>query len=279
MKLKIGTAIRAFFVLTMCIVITSCQKTERPKLGDYPLDANPPGGPLKFYVAFDGTTTDPLYNGVDSIRANFPSINPLASTEGISGKAVQGEDGKAIVYVTPNDFKNSTSFSIAFWMKSLAEAGRTEFLFSLVDATYGWSNSAAFVLVENQTTTNATMKFGLMDQWLEGTFNKPLFDGNWHHVVYVYDETTSKMTYYFDGSVVSDMTPGQTDVKNGSDPRGKIDFSNATSLILAGWNKHGNAAGPTDDWIKTFKGTLDQFRLYGIPLSASEVQALYNSKL
>ncbi|MDB5200114.1 MAG: hypothetical protein JWO92_2077 [Chitinophagaceae bacterium] len=267
------------WILAASISITACKKLDRPKLGTYPKDATAPGGPLKFYVAFDGTTSNPLMNAVDSVKANFPSSNPLGSTTGISGKAMQGEDNKAIQYASANDFKNSTSFSISFWMKNTAQAGRTEFLFSLVDETYGWSNSAAFVLVENQTATNTTMKFGLMDQWLEGTFNKPLFDGSWHHMVYVYDETTSKMTYYFDGAVVTGMTTTQTDVTNGGSPRGKIDFTKASSFIIAGWNKHGNAKGPTDDWIKTYKGAMDQFRLYGKALTASEVQALYNSKL
>ncbi|MDB5223887.1 MAG: hypothetical protein JWN83_2554 [Chitinophagaceae bacterium] len=265
--------------LLFMLVFVSCQKMHRPALGDYPKDANPPGGPLKFYVAFDGTTSNPLMNAVDSVRAKFPSSNPLASIDGVRGKGFQGADDKVILYSSANDFAASTSFSISFWMKNTAQAGRTEFLFSLVDETYGWSNSAAFVLVENQTATNTTMKFGLMDQWLEGTFNKPLFDGSWHHMVYVYDETTSKMTYYFDGAVVTGMTTTQTNVTNGGSPRGKIDFTKASSLILAGWNKHGNAKGPTDDWIKTYKGAMDQFRLYGKALTASEVQALYNSKL
>lgn len=265
--------------LSLVAFMTSCQKMKKPDYADYPADANPPGGPLKFYASFDGTSADPLMNGVDSIRANFPASNPLTSVPGISGKAVQGSDGKAVLYPSANDFKDATSFSISFWLKNTAQAGRTEFLFSLADDTYGWSRSAAFVLVENQTASNTTMKFGLMDQWLEGTFNKPMFDGNWHHIVYVYDQTTSKMTYYFDGAVVTGLTATQTDVKNGGNPRGAINFSNANKFILAGWNKHANAEGPTDDWVKSYNGAMDQFRLYGKALTASEVSALYSSRL
>ncbi len=44
-------------------------------------------GPLKFYVAFDGTTSNPLMNAVDSIRAKFPSDNPLASIDGAKRKS------------------------------------------------------------------------------------------------------------------------------------------------------------------------------------------------
>ncbi len=265
--------------LSLVLVLAACQKMKRPSLADYPKDVAAPGGPLKFYVAFDGSSPDVLRNAVDSVRANFASTNPLASVAGISGKAAQGADGKAITWAVANDFKSATSFTIALWMKNSAQAGRTEFVFSLVDDKYGWHHSAIFLLVENQTPTQATMKLGLMDQWLEGTFTKPLFDGNWHHMVYVYDQTTSKMTYYFDGAAVAGMNATQTDVKKSGAPRGPVDLSTSNKLILGGWNKHGSAAGPGDAWIKTYTGTMDQFRLYGKALSAAEVSALYNSKL
>ncbi len=270
---------KVFLGLSLVAFMTSCQKMKKPDFADYPADANPPGGPLKFYASFDGTSADPLMNGVDSIRANFPASNPLTSVAGISGKAVQGSDGKAVLYPSANDFKDATSFSISMWLKNTAQAGRTEFLFSLQDDTYGWHHSAVFLLMENQTSTSATMKLCVMDQWLEGTFSKPVFDGNWHHIVYSYDQTTSKMTYYFDGAVVNGMNAVQTDVKNGGNPRGAVNFKNANKFILAGWNKHANTDGPTDDWIKSYNGTMDQFRLYGKALSAAEVSALYSSRL
>lgn len=262
----------------LAILLFSCQKMDRPALANYVKDANPPGGPLKFYTAFDGTTSDPLMNAVDSIRATFASANPLASIAGISGKAVQGTEGKALLYPSANDFKTATSFSISFWLKNTAQAGRTEFLFSLVDDTYGWHHSAAFVLVENQTPTKATMKFGLMDQWLEGNFEKPMFDGNWHHIVYAYDQATSKMSYYFDGALVTGLSAAQTDAKNGGNARGAVNFSNATNMVIGGWNKHANITGPTDGWISSFTGGIDQFRLYSKALTSTEVAALYTNK-
>ena len=64
--------------LAAMILFTACQKLDKPELGNnYPKDSNPPGGPLKFYVAFDGTTSNPSMNAVDSIRASFASDNPL----------------------------------------------------------------------------------------------------------------------------------------------------------------------------------------------------------
>ncbi|HET9057934.1 MAG TPA: LamG domain-containing protein [Chitinophagaceae bacterium] len=268
--------------IILAFIFSSCQKLERPVLSKLIEDANPPNGPLRFYAAMNGSGTDQLRNAVDSIRANFPSVNDLTSIDGISGKAMQGVDGKSIVYASANDMNKATSFTIAFWMKNTDE-GRTEFVFSLVDDKYGWHHSAIFLLLEHGNTTATTLKLGLMDQWLEwpdaNKFPKPLLDGNWHHIAFVYDENTSKLTYYFDGSVVTGAPAGATDVKNGSNPRGALDLKSANKLILGGWNKHGGAQGPQDDWIKSYKGGLDQFRMYNKALSASEIQALFTNKL
>jgi hypothetical protein len=90
MNYKNRIPIYAFCLLSVGFAINGCQKLDRPALGDYPKDANPPGGPLKFYTAFDGTTPDPIFNAVDSIKANFPSSNPLPQIDGVNGKAIGG---------------------------------------------------------------------------------------------------------------------------------------------------------------------------------------------
>lgn len=261
------------------MVVLSCQKMERPALADYAKDANPPGGPLKFYVAFDGTTADPLMNAVDSIRANFPSANPLASTTGISIKGVQGASGKAIKYTTANDFKASTSATISMWVNNTVNPN-TELYFSLASKDY-WHESAAFLLVENAAIDKCTFKFALQDHWVEYTnqsFVKPLFNGQWHHLAFTYNETTSKLSVYFDGQEVP--TPGTSGTfTTGGAPMGKLNLTNATNLVLSGWNKHAGLTGPTDAWISSFSGKMDQFRLYGKALTASEILAIYNSKL
>jgi hypothetical protein len=276
-------------VVFITLVIISCQKLDRPELGDYPTDANPPGGPLKFYVAFDGTSSNPLRNAVDSIRASFASSNPLSSITGISGKAVQGQLDKAIKYSNANDWANSTSMTIAFWLKNTPWSGGPGFVFNLTDKDH-WANGKTWLLFEDQgqsSTTSAAMKFVLQDQWFEfvgaNIFNKPILDGNWHHLAITYDETTSKLTYYFDGQALTGLPANLTDVKNGSNPRGKLNLKSndgtAGQFVFGGWNKHAGISGPTDGWIQGFNGGLDQLRLYSKALSAAEVQALYNSKL
>lgn len=263
----------------IALIAGSCQKKERPKLGDFPRDSNPPGGPLKFFAAFDGNTNNPLMNAVDSIRANFPSENPLESTAGVSGNAIQGAAGKAVKFPSANDFKNATSCTIAFWVNNTVNPN-TELYFSLVDKDY-WHESSAFLLVEHAKVDACTFKFALMDHWVEYTnqsFTKPLFDGQWHHLAFTYDETTSQLKIYFDGQNVP--TPGNsgTFMTNGQ-PMGKLDLANASNFIVSGWNKHAGLSGPTDDWISAFSGKMDQFRLYDKVLTETEIQALYNSKM
>ena len=87
------------------------------------------------------------------------------------------------------------------------------------------------------------------------------------------------MSIYFDGVEVP--TPGTQGnfTGSGGGPLGSLDLASGTNLILGGWNKHAGVDGPTDDWIKGFSGKMDQFRLYGKALSATEIQALYNSRM
>lgn len=266
------------FLPVLFLSISSCQKMDRPKLGDYPKDTNPPGGPLKFYTAFDGSD-------VDSIRGTFAASNPLKFVQGVNQQAVQGERGKAIRYPSANDFKNSTSFTLSWWMKQKPHKDGAEFVFSLTDKDY-WHNSAMFLLIEDEgqsTSSEAAIKFVMQDQWFEfvggNRMSGNILNDQWHHLAIVYDQTTSKLTWYVDGNALSNLPANLTDVKKDGNPRGPLTLRNAENLILAGWGKHVGLAGPEDPWVQSYSGALDQWRMYNRPLSATEVMALYNSKL
>jgi hypothetical protein len=286
----------AIFMLLLVGIFAACKKQSRPALGDYPKDNNPPGGPLKFYAAFDGTTTNPLMNAVDSIRANFPSVNPFTIIDGVEGKAAKGVDMKALLYPSANDFDKSTSFTIAFWEKnSVPTGGDPQFLFSLASKDY-WEQSSLFMLIDHDqadpsghsgsSVDSAIVKVAIEDYWFEftqehGKMPGHLLNGNWHHIAIAYDETTSKLTYYIDGQALTGLNPKLTDFLDGNGhPFGKVHFTNTYAFVLGGWNKHvslGNGA-PTDSWIQSWQGGLDQFRMYNKVLTAAEVQALYNNK-
>jgi hypothetical protein len=258
------------------LLLAGCQKMDRPALDpNFPTDENQvtlPGN-LRFFASFNGTDgPSPRWNASDSISGNPALLFPLSYEPGVTGNALVGKDGTSALYLNANDFKNATDFSIAFWIKSAAHVGRTEFIFSMVQPGFSWHQSALFILVENQTASNVTMKVGVKDQWLEGNFPKPMFDNNWHHIVYSFNNTAKKMTYYFDGVEVLGLANNQYNVAN------PVSFADIKNLVIGGWNRHAQQPGPTDDWVKSFTGTIDQFRLYNKPLSASEAMALFTTK-
>ncbi|MBS1512032.1 MAG: LamG domain-containing protein [Bacteroidetes bacterium] len=273
----------SLFVALVLVLATGCKKLARPALGDYPADSNPPGGPLKFYTAFDGTTTNAQMNAVDSIRANFPSDNPLASIAGISGKAVQGDAAKFIKYSGVNDFPaNASSFSISFWEKRNGiPNGNASFVFTIPSGNKQWGSYgfSMFLLFDWGTwtpTSSAIVKFYMVDDnckcdtwitWEGGNKVPNVQDNNWHHMVLVYDATTSKMTLYVDG-VANPNVGGWSG--HGAE---KINASNVQGLDLGG-NRNIKDMG----WGMNWDGGLDQFRLYGKALSAAEVTALYTGK-
>jgi hypothetical protein len=255
-----------------------CQKLDRPALGDYPKDANPPGGPLKFFAAFDGTTSNPLMNAVDSIRANFPSDNPLTQIAGITGKAVQGDGVKVLKYAGSNDFiSTATSFTIAMWEKrNGAPQGNASFFFTIPSSNGYWANAQMFGLFDWGTVADsAIIKVDVVDtnlgdnwfQWTDKQRVKGIQDNTWHHIAFVYDATTSTMTLYVDGVANPNK---QTWGTHGS--------ANMNPLTATGLDIGGNSKIKDLGWGQSWDGGIDQFRLYSKALSAAEVSALFTSK-
>lgn len=268
---------------SLAIVVMSCQNLDRPELDDnYAKDANAPGGPLKFYAAFDGTSSNPLMNAVDSIRAKFPSDNPLSSIDGVKGKALQGAAYKYVKYSSANDFaQNAKSFTVSVWAKK--GNLKTDHIFSFPAAsTYHWSAASMFLLTEG-TVAAPVVKFFVKDsvgeKWFEWTGANAVtgfYDGNWHHLAFVYNATTSQMTLYKDG-VAHANAPIWTGHGNVS-----LEPSKITGLKIGAGPQEFSAAQITagaDDWLKnSWTGGIDQFRMYTTALTSSEVTDLYNKK-
>jgi hypothetical protein len=288
MRIKNIIAKNAFFILALSLVFTACQKVNHPALAtDYPKDANPPGGALKFYVAFDGTTADPQMNGVDSIRANFPGTNTSTSVDGVSGKAYKGSETAVAQFGSANDFNNATSFTISFWLKKTPQAkGKgTNFAFAYNSKDYSWTNLKMFLEFEDagnpSTTDSAAAKFYLFDQWFEYTGVKRMknvLNGEWHHLAFTYDEATSTLKTYIDGVPPTNLPDGFGAVKNGDNPRGKLNFNEGKSLTGFTIGGAGAVAYKANDWMGYFDGQLDQFRLYNTVLSPADIASLYANK-
>jgi len=264
---------------------TACQKMSRPALGDYPKDTNPPGGPLKFFAAYENTN-------VDSIRANFGTDVNVTYVDGVSGKAMSADATGYIVYPSANDFKTSTSFTIAFWLKKAGPnaAGKgTSFAFGIATTKDIWTAQDVFLEFEDagnpSSTDSAACKFYLNDQWFEfvktGSADKrlpKLLDGQWHHLAFSYDQTNSTLTTYIDGAAYTNLP---VDFGKFTNNGGVVDLTQIAGIVVGGAGMYALGKTPDDigqTWMGNFGGAIDQFRLYGEALSATDIAALYNNK-
>ncbi len=269
--------IRSVLVVAAAVLmITSCQKMGRPPLGDYPKDANPPGGPLKFFAAFDE-------KNVDSIRANFGTFNDASIADGgISGKCLQFDGSKNgfVNYPSANDFGQSTSFTISLWINiTLAQKNNqnAQGVLALASSSNFWSEAVIFI-DHNTTKDTMDLKFhfanGSGDNWDFAGYAganglKGMYDGQWHQIGFVYDADAKTGTVYIDGAQFDKKT-SETIAFDG----------NASQLILGGFQE---ASGIVDNygnnsWMSGFPGKMDNVRLYGIALSADEIKSLYDNK-
>lgn len=270
----------ATLVLIFIIAASSCKKLSRPALGNYPKDSSPPGGPLKFYAAFEGTKAGGTV--FDSIRANFGSpTHATIASGGVSGSCLAFTNNGFVNFPSANDFANSTDFTISFWLKiTLAQKdhNNADGIMALASANNFWSNFVVFADHESSTSDSMQLKFhfanGGGDNWdfagYSGNARWPhMYDGNWHHIAFVYNATTKTATLYRDGAQFDQKT-NETIAFDGA----------ASSLIVGGFQE---AAGIVDTygnngWMSGFPGSIDQIRLYNTALTASAITALYSNK-
>jgi hypothetical protein len=271
--------------LAMGFVIAGCDKITHPGMPDYPQDTNPPGGPVKFYTAYDGINAD-------SIRAQFASTDSITSyVDGPSGKAIQfnpvhGASGgdsvySFLIYPSANDFATSTSFTFSFWMNiplSKKDDVNADGIFALASSSNFWGNITVFADHFVGVTDSMQLKFhfanGTGDNWdfagYTGANMWPkMYDGQWHQVVFVYDAPSLTATLYRDG-VQFDKKTNETIAFDG----------NAANLVVGGFEQAANIQGDYggNTWMSGFPGAIDQLKFYSEALSASDVSTNFQNK-
>ena len=240
-----------------------------------------------FFVPFDYPSADPLKFASDLLQNTPATSNPLSLTSGVSGNGIQGANLKYITYAKPNDWVASAkSFTVSFWFKLNGQTKNNyggngpEHVFSIPTTTDHWSGGQGMLLMETNAT-GTQIKFPIVDKnksdnWFnwEGTDAIPgIADNKWRHCAFVYDATTSKMTLYIDGVA----NAKQAKWENHGDIN--MDATTATEFRIGAGPKEVNT-DTSDDWLRsTWKGGLDQFRLFNTALSASEIKNIFDSKL
>jgi hypothetical protein len=271
---------KIFFILfsfsTLLLVVSSCQKMDRPGLEGSKPDPAGAGVDLKLYMAMDGSN-------VDSIRAmRGTNKNGITFVPGKTGSALKGADNGYIEYPSPSLAKDVKSFSVSMWLNTQKHTDGAECVFMMPRSNDFWGNM--FMLIEgNGSATDNTMqvKFHFAGQWMDynGTSRIPDMYGAWKHLVFTYNTSTSKFEIYKNG-VKLGMPASMTDRKSGANPLGSnFNFVNIDKFLVGGYQQNIGYGGSVQSWMKSYRGLLDQFRVYGKALSDAEVSALYSSGL
>ena len=212
---------------------------------------------LVAYYGFDDTAI-----GADSSPAGFALSKTGGGTisqieGGVSGKALNF-GGSA--YLKSTDYLHSTfptgndSYTVSMWIKPTAEA------YSNNRPLYCWgrdgtNTKTSFMRLNGGNSGGGVMFTHWGDNFVAAAGN--LADGNWHHVVAVYDGTARKKTVYVDGTAYA-AAANQAVAVDGE-----------TSLYI------GSRSGSTST---TYAGGMDEFMVIAGAWTAGEVTNEYARK-
>lgn len=275
-------------ILAMGISVLSCQKLDRPALGEFERDPDPPPySELKSQLTFEDNGDDGGENGLSLTEAK-----DVTYVAGVSGKAVKfGNQGyllyKAIgdTVVWPNNFKgvpadtlqNLGSFTLAFWMNGTSPVTNAQGLFSISNKNQFWGSldlflegfatgeDSAFLKIH---MFNANMPDGNGEEWSEVKIPEAL--DRWTHIALTYDAKTSKFIVYANGASVIDKSLG-------AGAYGKIKYKDFNGMVIGNHQFQTTPSltnhGP-EGWASAFNGAIDNLRIYNLALTGDQVNAL-----
>jgi hypothetical protein len=271
----------ASFMLVFGLAVAGCQKMERPELKELILDPPPPPLPAaKSMWSFEENVRDSGQFRFTSTAKNVTYVT------GINGKAAQiGADGYIVMPTVTDSLKTLGSFTIAFWMKGVGPVkDGAQGLFSIGNRTEFWGNIDMFLENNDNPSEaflkvhmfNASVASGNGEEWNEVKIPNAL--NKWTHIAVVYNGTNSQFSIFADGVPT---TLNAKVLRSGA--YGPISFANVNGMVLGNYQFETDPSLTTthgkEDWAYNFKGTLDQFRLYNVPLTAAQINALYKFKL
>lgn len=165
-----------------------------------------------------------------------------------------------------SDFNFQQPASVSFWVKTNSD--NPEAVFSVTDGTTGYY-ATIIGLGNNQTGTLtneiavASYRSNTSDFYLAGfttTNRDTLFDNNWHHIVYVFNDVSTSI--YLDQQLLTITCNYGTN--NGH--YGNV--TNAAKAVIG--TRYANSFGCF------YNGSLDDFRIYNRVLNVTEINSLYN---
>ncbi|MFC3562354.1 LamG-like jellyroll fold domain-containing protein [Pedobacter jamesrossensis] len=261
------------YLLLMAVTslgLSSCQKEFDPtsyapalNIGGFTNSKQIASSNLVAHWSFDGSL-------VDSV-SNTAGINSGTSFgTGIKGKSLQGANNSYFLSAPSSKITGLKSFTLTEWVNTPPPSNGIIGLFSLSNKSQFWGNLEVFI--ENGSTNdNATIKIvfinnGVGDKTYTAS-NVVNFFGKWNAFSVSYDETTSTVKVYVNGSRVSS---GKLDGITG--PLNFIDSGNlvfgTTQFMTTPSQTTSHSKEP---WASYLTGQLDEVKIFNKALSDDEV--------
>lgn len=229
-----------------------------------------PSGLISWWPG-DGNTND-IAGGNNGVPQGS-----LGYTTGMVGEAFSLNGVDAYIE-TPASLMDSPALTFEAWVKTTEPEGviisagdarapantgyATDLGFILSQYGAGEANGAINFYPNDYSTQTYPVKFTL----------QPYNDGQWHHVVGVFNNTGSTaandLTIYVDGVAVPQASYARNPYFNGT----RVSFG---SLRIGRCNRAPGLYEDSCSGIKFFKGLVDEVAVYNRALTAAEIQSIY----
>ena len=276
------------FLATLAIglILSACQKMERPGFGELILDPPPPPySTLKSFWAFENNAGDSGQFRALSVAKNVTYV------AGINGQAAQfAIDGYLLMATIHDSLKIPQSFTLAFWMKGVGPVqGGAQGLFAIGNTKEFWGNLELFLENHNNGSEaflkvhmfNSGAADGKGEEWTEVKIPNAL--NKWTHIAVTYDQTNSQLAIYADGVAVdaNGATAGTAKVLGGG-TYGPVKWKDAGGMVIGTYafqTTPTQANHGAESWARSFNGAMDQVRYYITKaLTPAEVMDLFTTK-
>ncbi|MDR1225550.1 MAG: LamG domain-containing protein [Prevotellaceae bacterium] len=253
---------------------------------------------LMAHWAFDDTPNDQK-------GRQGTAVGSVTYVKGQRGKAYQGAEASYIrfPYSANDNLSQVTAYTIAFWVRFVERAG-ADGIFSLsggeVITTDGVASApadhwaAGLQIYQDGAKDSLTLRttgnrneFGLL--WDPAGKSPMNVGSSWYHFMVTYDNATSTKSHYVNGkkcAEVANIVQVQKNPETGLPavevPLGDLkmhlrEVGKENVGVIGSWANR-VLSYDLQDWQNTFRGQLDELRVYNRALTDTEVKALYEAE-
>lgn len=210
---------------------------------------------------------------IDSV-SNTAGVNKGTTfSAGVKGRALQGATDSYVLSAPSAKVTSLKSFTITEWINTPAPTNGIIGIFSLSNKSQFWGNLEMFIengssntdgKIKVVITNNGSGDKGFLIDKLQNLF------GSWNAIAVSYDQTTSLLKIYVNGSrVASTKIDGIT---------GPLNFVNSGNIVFGSvqfQTTPSQTTGATkQDWASFLVGQVDEVRIYDKALSDVEIGSL-----